>query len=121
MKRARILGRKRVTLSKLSILSPSEVKSSPLESMLESLPPELLVKVLCGVEHSDLKQLILVSKAVGNAALIAKQTHFAYRTPVSSPRREDSPDMNAPMQQRIRSPMDEKTLASITVALFASP
>ncbi|KAG8043247.1 hypothetical protein GUJ93_ZPchr0935g33595, partial [Zizania palustris] len=31
-------------------------------SLLESLPQEILVKLLCKVNHSDLKHLLLVSK-----------------------------------------------------------
>ncbi|KAJ4887330.1 F-box protein [Raphanus sativus] len=48
---------------------------------LEDLPLDILVKIICGVEHEDLKQLFHVSKIIREATLIAKQTHFAYSTP----------------------------------------
>ncbi|XP_010533863.1 PREDICTED: F-box protein At1g61340-like [Tarenaya hassleriana] len=50
-------------------------------SQLESLPPDILVRVLCGVEHEDLKQLFHVSKTIREATLVAKHSHFAYTTP----------------------------------------
>ncbi|CAH2047884.1 unnamed protein product, partial [Thlaspi arvense] len=48
---------------------------------LEDLPLDILVRIICGVEHEDLKQLFLVSKTIREASLIAKQSHFAYSTP----------------------------------------
>ncbi|CAN7111493.1 hypothetical protein BRARA_A02535 [Brassica rapa] len=48
---------------------------------LEDLPLDILVKIICGVEHEDLKQLFHVSKTIREATLIAKQSHFAYSTP----------------------------------------
>nr|VDD08806.1 unnamed protein product [Brassica oleracea] len=41
----------------------------------------ILVRIICRVEHEDLKQLFHVSKTVREATLIAKQSHFAYSTP----------------------------------------
>ncbi|PRQ50897.1 putative F-box domain, leucine-rich repeat domain, L domain-containing protein [Rosa chinensis] len=54
-------------------------------SKLEALPREILIKILCGVDHKDLKQLFSVSKAIREATLIAKQLHFAYSTPTKIP------------------------------------
>ncbi|ESQ29295.1 hypothetical protein EUTSA_v10023716mg [Eutrema salsugineum] len=48
---------------------------------LEDLPQDILVRIICGVEHEDLKQLFHVSKTIREATLIAKQLHFAYSTP----------------------------------------
>ncbi|CAH8340762.1 unnamed protein product [Eruca vesicaria subsp. sativa] len=48
---------------------------------LEDLPLDILVRIICGVEHEDLKQLFHISKTVREATLIAKQSHFAYSTP----------------------------------------
>ncbi|XP_006302767.2 F-box protein At1g61340 [Capsella rubella] len=48
---------------------------------LEDLPQDILVRIICGVEHEDLKQLCHVSKTMKEATLIAKQLHFAYSTP----------------------------------------
>ncbi|KAF8114162.1 hypothetical protein N665_0040s0017 [Sinapis alba] len=59
-------------------------KASPASSQsleLEDLHLDILVRIICGVEHEDLKQLFHVSKTVREATLIAKQTHFAYSTP----------------------------------------
>ncbi|KAH0903685.1 hypothetical protein HID58_043188 [Brassica napus] len=42
---------------------------------------DMWVKIICGVEHEDLKQLFHVSKTIREATLIAKQSHFAYSTP----------------------------------------
>nr|AAO39934.1 At1g61340 [Arabidopsis thaliana] len=48
---------------------------------LEDLPLDILVRIICGVEHEDLKQLFHVSKTIREATMIAKQSHFAYSTP----------------------------------------
>ncbi|CAA3005883.1 F-box SKIP27-like [Olea europaea subsp. europaea] len=79
------------------------------KSILEALPQDVLIRILCGVEHDDLKRLVFVSKTLRDAVrfcspqndfdiltimnlrfvvvprikqtLIAKQWHFAYSTP----------------------------------------
>ncbi|KAE9461777.1 hypothetical protein C3L33_06333, partial [Rhododendron williamsianum] len=51
------------------------------KSLLEALPQDILIRVLCGVGHDDLKQLFHVSKQIREATVIAKQWHFAYSTP----------------------------------------
>ncbi|XP_010430148.1 PREDICTED: F-box protein At1g61340-like [Camelina sativa] len=48
---------------------------------LEDLPQDILVRIICGVEHEDLKQLFQVSKTIKEATSIAKELHFAYSTP----------------------------------------
>ncbi|MED6131450.1 hypothetical protein PIB30_010206 [Stylosanthes scabra] len=50
-------------------------------SLLEALPLDILIKVICGVEHEDLHRLFHVSKTIREAALVAKDLHFEYRTP----------------------------------------
>jgi len=52
-------------------------------SLLESLPEDVLIKVLCKVNHSDLRQLLLVSKPVSQATIVAKELHFAFATPTA--------------------------------------
>ncbi|VVA90939.1 unnamed protein product [Arabis nemorensis] len=48
---------------------------------LEALPQDILVNIICGVEHEDLKQLFNVSKTIREATLIAKEWRFEYKTP----------------------------------------
>ncbi|CAH8386846.1 unnamed protein product [Eruca vesicaria subsp. sativa] len=81
-------GRKRILVSSGAdeiedsfFTSPVRKISSGRSQELEDLPLDILVKIICGVEHEDLKQLFHVSKTIREAALIAKQTHFAYSTP----------------------------------------
>ncbi|GKB97065.1 putative reverse transcriptase domain-containing protein [Tanacetum coccineum] len=52
-------------------------------SRLEDLPQEVLVKVLCGVEHRDCKSLFYVSHKIREVAILAKEYHFDYTTPRS--------------------------------------
>ncbi|XP_074590866.1 F-box protein At1g61340-like [Curcuma longa] len=93
---------------------------------LENLPQDVLVRILCKVEHRDLKQLLLVSKTVNAATSVAKDLHFAFATPISKPvfryeidDREETP--NAPKQQRIaKSRLHGSKLSSIATALFTS-
>ncbi|GJY60322.1 RNA-directed DNA polymerase, eukaryota, reverse transcriptase zinc-binding domain protein [Tanacetum coccineum] len=101
-------------------------------SFLEALPQDVLIKVLCGVEHDDLKRLFHVSKPIREAAMIAKKLHFEYSTPKKIPAFRCSVDQsslefdeieapNAPRQLRVaRSRLNKKKLANLSVALFAS-
>ncbi|GFZ06258.1 hypothetical protein Acr_18g0004280 [Actinidia rufa] len=54
------------------------------KSLLEALPLDILTRILCGVNHDDLDQLFHVSKMIREAALVANQLHFAYRTPIKT-------------------------------------
>ncbi|KAK4797507.1 hypothetical protein SAY86_029833 [Trapa natans] len=65
-------------------------------SALETLPRDILVRILCGVEHEDLKRLVVVSKSIKHAALIAKQLHFTYKTPTKTRAFRDPTDLNNP-------------------------
>lgn len=100
-------------------------------SPLEALPQEILIKVVCGVDHDDLKQLFRVSKTIRNATVIAKQSHFAYSTPSKTKVFRNSIDLlnnpidfeapNAPKQARMkyRPRISKKRLEDISVVLFA--
>ncbi|XP_061352392.1 F-box protein At1g61340-like [Gastrolobium bilobum] len=84
------LGRKRVMVSNNGEASPpltplkrmfsGRITLNSESSSLKTLPQDILIKVLCGVDHEDLKQLFHVSKTIREATLIAKQ-HFDYTTP----------------------------------------
>ncbi|CAN1147586.1 F-box protein SKIP27 [Linum perenne] len=62
-------------------MAAGENKEEIQTSGLHNLPQDLLIKILCGVNHEDLKQLLLVSKPFTEATSIAKRLHFAYSTP----------------------------------------
>ncbi|KAI8537079.1 hypothetical protein RHMOL_Rhmol10G0307100 [Rhododendron molle] len=44
----------------------------------------LQIRILCGVDHGDLKRLFNVSKMFREATLVARKWHFAYNTPVKT-------------------------------------
>ncbi|MFS7955034.1 putative F-box domain-containing protein [Helianthus anomalus] len=58
-----------------------EVDRSDYESRLESLPMELLVKILCHLHHDHLRAVFHVSERVRKAVVIARQFYFNYTTP----------------------------------------
>ncbi|KAJ4980963.1 hypothetical protein NE237_031800 [Protea cynaroides] len=135
----RTIGRKRITLSNRLAMemlprishcrSPSKIE----KSLLEALPQEILIRILCCVDHDDLKQLMLVSKLIRDTTLIAKKSHFTYSTPRAkiSGLRSSGSDLehdcleapNAPKQRKKcpRSRISRKKLSDISVALFRSP
>ncbi|XP_022892247.1 F-box protein At1g61340-like [Olea europaea var. sylvestris] len=100
------------------------------KSILEALPQDVLIRILCGVEHDDLKRLVFVSKTLRDATLIAKQWHFAYSTPRKTIGFQNVGNLcefneveapNAPKQLRVpRSRLSAKKLADISVTLFSS-
>ncbi|GKV44108.1 hypothetical protein SLEP1_g51327 [Rubroshorea leprosula] len=51
------------------------------ESRLESLPMDLLVKILCHLHHDQLRAVFHVSQKIRKAVCIARQFHFNYTTP----------------------------------------
>ncbi|KAI4342958.1 hypothetical protein MLD38_027516 [Melastoma candidum] len=65
------------------------------KSDLESLPIDVLIRILCFVDHEDLKQLFKVSKTIREASTIAEQWHFAYATPRKVPAFRNSIDFDA--------------------------
>ncbi|KAK9071453.1 hypothetical protein SSX86_010022 [Deinandra increscens subsp. villosa] len=58
-----------------------EGDGSDYESRIESLPMELLVKILCHLHHDQLRTVFHVSERVRKAAVIARQFYFNYTTP----------------------------------------
>ncbi|XP_024987754.1 F-box protein SKIP27-like [Cynara cardunculus var. scolymus] len=139
VRRTSSFGRKRILiLNEMDIDSISPMKKRSMvnnfsseRSLLEALPQDILIRVLCGVEHDDLKKLFHVSKPIREAATIAKKMHFAYSTPKKvpafgcsiDPSLDDADEIeapNAPRQSRVaRSRLNRKKLADISVALFA--
>ncbi|KAD4982353.1 hypothetical protein E3N88_19024 [Mikania micrantha] len=143
VKRTGSFGRKRIfilneiDIDSIDSISPKKKRSTvnslkSERSLLEALPQDVLIKVLCGVEHDDLKKLFHVSKPIREAAMIAKKHHFAYSTPTKIPAFRCSIDQsihnaneieapNAPKQSRAaRSRLDKNKLTALSVALFAS-
>ncbi|KAG9442744.1 hypothetical protein H6P81_018598 [Aristolochia fimbriata] len=51
------------------------------ESRLESLPMDLLVKILCHLHHDQLRAVFHVSRRIRKAVQLARQYHFNYTTP----------------------------------------
>ncbi|XP_027347835.1 F-box protein At4g35930 [Abrus precatorius] len=51
------------------------------ESRLESLPMDLLVKILCHLHHDQLRAVFHVSRRIRKAVISARQFHFNYTTP----------------------------------------
>ncbi|KAK2644205.1 hypothetical protein Ddye_019400 [Dipteronia dyeriana] len=153
VKYTRGLGRKRILISNVAEMSSSssseKITRTPLKRQcsarmvdfecdvrfqLEFLPQDVLIRIISGVNHEDLKQLFHVSKAIREATQIAKEQHFAYSTPKKtqvfrSPIEfEESSEFdeieapNAPKQFRAhKSRISREKLAGISVALFASP
>ncbi|KAI3818762.1 hypothetical protein L1987_12579 [Smallanthus sonchifolius] len=140
VRRTSSFGRKRVLiLNQMGIdseyvVSPMKKRSvgggfSSERSLMEALPQDSLIKVICGVEHDDLKRLFHVSKQIREAVMIAKKLHFAYSTPKKVPAFRFSLDQspgvdevetpNAPRQSRVaRSRLSGKKQAHLSVALF---
>ncbi|KAL2520224.1 F-box protein SKIP27-like [Forsythia ovata] len=131
-------GRKRVALSNINlefdghddcILKTSTKKHCYEDSfLLEGLPQDNLIRILCGVEHDDLKRLVFVSKAirdVNKPTLITKQWHFAYITPRKTVGFQNVEDLgefndfeapNAPKQSMVpRSQLSAKKLWPVGV------
>ncbi|GMI93378.1 F-box stress induced 2 [Hibiscus trionum] len=97
------------------------------KSAIESLPQDVIIRIICGVDHDDLKQLFNVSKSIREATVIAKKLHFAYSTPRKVKAFRTSLDSelndieapNAPLQWRTHRSINKKKLADISIALFA--
>ncbi|XP_055805371.1 F-box protein SKIP27-like [Solanum dulcamara] len=101
------------------------------KSPLEELPQDILIRILCGVEHDDLKSLFRVSRAIREAIMIAKKLHFEYATPRKTlgfknaiedlGEFNDVEAPNAPRQLKVRKlKLSKKKMADISVALFTS-
>ncbi|XP_060203282.1 F-box protein SKIP27-like [Lycium barbarum] len=142
--RSTSFGRKRVCLPNiedLDFISTTPKKkicrqnsfSSFVKSPLEALPQDILIRIVCGVDHDDLKRLFHVSKPIREATLVAKRWHFEYSTPRKTVGFKNATDLenlseyndaevpNAPRQMKFpRSRLSRKKLADISVALFTS-
>ncbi|KAK4345094.1 hypothetical protein RND71_035270 [Anisodus tanguticus] len=142
--RSTSFGRKRVCLPEitdLDFISTTPTKkicrknsfSTYLKSPLETLPEDILIRIVCGVDHDDLKRLFHVSKPIREATLVAKKWHFEYSTPIKTLGFKSATNMenwrefddaevpNAPRQLKFpRSRLSRKKLADISVALFTS-
>ncbi|CAE6136882.1 unnamed protein product [Arabidopsis arenosa] len=88
------LGRKRILISKSNsnsdrapaydsppVKRPSDETTEYNRSLLESLHQDILIRVLCHVDHEDLATLKRVSKTIRKAVIEAKKSHFDYSTP----------------------------------------
>ncbi|KAL1221746.1 F-box protein [Cardamine amara subsp. amara] len=90
------LGRKRILISKSNQETNSSSDQAPVKielkrqrnetaesdrSFLESLHQDILIRVLCHVDHEDLSRLKRVSKTIRKAVMEAKKSHFDYSTP----------------------------------------
>ncbi|KAL6993408.1 hypothetical protein U1Q18_011526 [Sarracenia purpurea var. burkii] len=51
------------------------------DSRLETLPMDLLVKILCHLHHDQLRAVFHVCQRIRKAVVIARQFHFNYTTP----------------------------------------
>ncbi|KAK6133394.1 hypothetical protein DH2020_032858 [Rehmannia glutinosa] len=129
--RSTSFGRKRVALSNCLEFGDDDdgdcVHSTSCKRLFSRFE---FIRILCGVEHDDLKSLFFVSKAMREATLVAKKSHFAYSTPRKTVIFQSVDDFgdfneieapNAPKQSRIRrSRLSAKKLTDISVNLFNS-
>nr|AFK39960.1 unknown [Lotus japonicus] len=137
------MGRKRVVVTNNvendSVMTPlkrvcsGRINFNSERSRLEALPLDVLIRVLCGVDHEDLEQLLHVSKTIREATEIARDFHFEYSTPKKKTFGFRSPfdieDANefeeieapkAPLRKSVKSKLSGKNLGGISVALFGS-
>ncbi|RWR92342.1 F-box protein [Cinnamomum micranthum f. kanehirae] len=84
------ITRCRPMVDPMDVVKPKNLSGTPrtpvtadweFDSRLESLPMDILVKILCHLQHDQLKAVILVSKRITSAVLLAKEWHFNYITP----------------------------------------
>ncbi|CAL1372676.1 unnamed protein product [Linum trigynum] len=116
-----------------AVMAEIDEQRAEKKSVLASLPQDILIKVLCGVNHEDLKQLLLVSKSISEATLIAKESHFAYSTPtkvrafrsptidyVSEIDEIEAPGAPNRAARRLPKPrLSDKEVSDLSVALFS--
>ncbi|KAH7446797.1 hypothetical protein KP509_01G076500 [Ceratopteris richardii] len=74
--------------------SPPAPPESEGESLLESLPLELLVRIVCNLHHDQLKPTFHVSRRLRQAVLIARECHFDFTTPDRE--RQDALQLSTP-------------------------
>ncbi|KAM7520060.1 hypothetical protein LguiB_019022 [Lonicera macranthoides] len=61
--------------------TPRAFEDCESESRLESLPMDLLVKILCHLHHDQLRAVFHVSQRIRKAVVLARQYHFNFTTP----------------------------------------
>ncbi|KAM0938719.1 putative F-box domain-containing protein [Dioscorea sansibarensis] len=69
--------------SKLNVLTPKTPDDFEPHSlsMFESLPLDILVKILCYLHHDELRAVFHVSRKIQRAVVLARQSYFNYTTP----------------------------------------
>lgn len=131
---SRSFSRKRIAVEIDSTTMTPTKKQCSHKSPLKALPQDILIRILCGVDHDDLKGLVTVSKWIREATLVARKMHFAYNTPTKRRMKfQNCTDLigstdfqqveapNAPKQWRKPpSRLSKKKLADISVSLFGS-
>ncbi|CAA0393638.1 F-box protein [Arabidopsis thaliana] len=134
------LGRKRILISKRApendsppVKRPSHETTESSRSLLETLHQDILIRVLCHVDHEDLATLKRVSKTIRKAVIEAKKSHFDYSTPKkrlpfrdailildsnsnSSSQDDEMEPPNAPIRRRFIN--RESDLSKISMVLF---
>ncbi|KAL1215582.1 F-box protein [Cardamine amara subsp. amara] len=72
-----------IVMQNTLVKTPKTPQADPCnsESPLESLPMDLLVKIVCHLHHDQLKAVFHVSQRIRTATVIARQYHFNYTTP----------------------------------------
>ncbi|CAN4083947.1 unnamed protein product [Withania somnifera] len=136
--RSTSFGRKRVTVDvNFSPTTPMKKVCSHNsffnvdKSLLEDLPQDILIRIVCGVDHDDLKRLFHVSRVIREATVIARKWHFEYATPRKTlgfknviedlSEFNDVEAPNAPRQLKVQKlRLSRKILSDISVNLFAS-
>ncbi|CAH8273218.1 unnamed protein product [Arabidopsis lyrata] len=131
------LGRKRILISKSNSNSDraraNDSSPEANKSLLETLHQDILIRVLCHVDHEDLATLKRVSKTIRKAVIEAKKSHFDFSTPKkrlpfrdailvleedsdSSNQDDEMEPPNAPIRRRIIN--RESDLSKISMVLF---
>ncbi|XP_020094608.1 F-box protein At4g35930 isoform X1 [Ananas comosus] len=79
-----------ITPQKMPAFTPQKMPKTPKTpqvdefdspSRLESLPLDLLVKILCHLHHDQLRAVFHVSQRIRMAVILARQLHFNFTTP----------------------------------------
>ncbi|XP_010548265.1 PREDICTED: F-box protein At4g35930 isoform X2 [Tarenaya hassleriana] len=94
-----------IVMQSTLVRTPKTPQADPCnsESRLESLPMDLLVKLLCHLHHDQLKAVFHVSQRIRRAVLLAKHYYFNYTTPDRS-RQEIKADGNPAFVPRLHTP-----------------
>ncbi|XP_061358998.1 F-box protein At4g35930 [Gastrolobium bilobum] len=86
----KVFDKSPLTLTPVNLVKQSNLLGTPKtprtddiqsESRLESLPMDLLVKLLCHLHHDQLRAVFHVCRRIRKAVMIARQLHFNYTTP----------------------------------------